>query len=404
MEYRRGPFGIGRSKGATLTAERTVLAVVHHVTAATRLADVLPLVERDRRVQVVYTVAPASVLSVGATEYLRAAGAVEIPFEQAAQNRFDLAVSAGDGALQHVNAPVLLLQHGMGPSVAARRWDGAGPPVRRPLAGLARQNYVAGGRVIASAIGLSHPAQRRQLLDVVPEAERVAHVVGDPAYDRVEASFGRRDAYRDALGVGPGRRLVFVTSTWGGKGLVGSCPDILRRLVTELPAERYVVAAALHPVIWNWHGRRQVLAWTSDAPGLRLLPPEEGWRAAIVAADVVLGDCGSVTAYSAAAGRPGLLGAFPDRDVAPDSTAEAVGRIFPRLDLDGPLVPQFEGCIASHRPDRAATLRDRLTGEPGRAAPRLRALMYKMMDLPEPESPASTEPVPLPEPIGGPVR
>lgn len=37
--------------------------------------------------------------------------------------------------------------------------------------------------------------------------------------------------------------------------------------------------------------------------GLRLLGPEFDWRAAIIAADNVLGDHGSTTAYAAAIGK-----------------------------------------------------------------------------------------------------
>jgi hypothetical protein len=47
--WKRGPYGLNADKGATARGLKRVLAVVHHLTAATRLADVLPLVERDHR-------------------------------------------------------------------------------------------------------------------------------------------------------------------------------------------------------------------------------------------------------------------------------------------------------------------------------------------------------------------
>jgi hypothetical protein len=46
-----GPFGLDARRAATYSPERTVLTVVHHMTAATRLADIAPLLECDRRIQ-----------------------------------------------------------------------------------------------------------------------------------------------------------------------------------------------------------------------------------------------------------------------------------------------------------------------------------------------------------------
>ena len=73
------------------------------------------------------------------------------------------------------------------------------------------------------------------------------------------------------------------------------------------------MVAALHPNIWALHGRRQVLAWLADhmAAGLGVVPPQEGWRAALVGADVVIGDHGSVTRYGAALGVPVLMNGVP---------------------------------------------------------------------------------------------
>jgi hypothetical protein len=56
-----GPFGLGARRAATYLPERTVLTVVHHMTAATRLADITPLLECDRRIQMIYTCPPTSV-------------------------------------------------------------------------------------------------------------------------------------------------------------------------------------------------------------------------------------------------------------------------------------------------------------------------------------------------------
>src|SRR5260370_26306751 len=92
-------------------------------------------------------------------------------------------------------------------------------------------------------------------------------------------------------------------------------------MMRELPADSYQVAAILHPNAWHWHSPRQVRAWHAEnmRRGLLLIPPEEGWRAVLAAADVIVGDHGSVTYYGASTGVPVLLAAFPSEHPPPGS-------------------------------------------------------------------------------------
>ena len=46
------PFGLNAVKGTTVQGRRTVLAVAHNFAGGTRLAEVMPLLESDRRIQV----------------------------------------------------------------------------------------------------------------------------------------------------------------------------------------------------------------------------------------------------------------------------------------------------------------------------------------------------------------
>ncbi len=393
-EWRMGPYGLDAGKGTTLAGRRTVLVVVHHLAAADRLADVVPLIERDRRVQVIYTESPASVLRVGVTEHLHGLGAVVVPYRQAIRMPFDLALAAGEGLLQELHAPVLMLPHGVPPGVKVNRWAGHGPAGRRPLAGMHPEAIVIGGRVIPSALAVAHETHVRQVSETCPEALPVTRVVGDPAFDRLVAGASRRAAYRQAFGAGPRHRLVVLASTWGPRSLLGRHDDLPARLARELPADRYRIVAALHPNIWSWHGPKQILAWYDDCRrlGVRILPSGSGWQAALVAADRLVGDQGSISCYGAALGVPTMLGAFPDEDVMPGSAVAVLGDHAPRLDLRRPLEPQ----IASCPPGPGARLRARLTSRPGRSAGLLRRLMYEIMDLPEPETPACFEPVPPP--------
>lgn len=116
-------------------------------------------------------------------------------------------------------------------------------------------------------------------------------VAGDPCFDRMIASAPLRPAYRRALGVTDGRRLVVVSSTWGALSLFGAHPDLVGKIAARLPVDDYRVMVALHPNTWHWHSPWQVDRWARAwrRAGVTLLPPEEGWRRALVAADSVVG-------------------------------------------------------------------------------------------------------------------
>jgi hypothetical protein len=395
-----GPFGLDARRAATYLPERTVLTVVHHMTAATRLADITPLLERDRRVQMVYTCPPASVSPGWASEHLVRLGAVVIPWQQATQTRFDLAIAASHGQLERLHAPVLSVPHGAGFNKYAKRWDGPGPEAVREMYGMERAVLVYRGRVIPSALVVPTRRDLGRLRRACPEAAPVAVVAGDPAFDRLAASLASRARYRQALGV-QDRVLVAVSSTWGPGSLLQRCPDLPARLTRELPRETHQVAAVLHPGIWAWGGRRQVRAWLADSmrDGLILLPPEEGWRAILAAADCIIGDHGSVTCYGAAAGRPVLLASFPDEELDPVSTVASLGRIAPRLQPGRPVAPQLAEAMTAWTPARHRAIRARVTDVPGQSARLIRAVMYHLLDLAEPTVEPMTRPVPIPEPL-----
>jgi hypothetical protein len=368
---------------------------VHSVVTAARLADVLPVLASDQRVQMVFSAAP-SLFPGGVDDFLRDMGAMAIPWQLAVRERFDLAIAAGTGQLERVHAPVVLMPHGVGYGKYPLRWPAPGLPAPRRAHGTERQQLVYHGRVVPTAILLAHQDRLAQLRRSCPEAVPAVIVTGDPCYDRLLASMPLRGAYRRALGVRDGQKLILVTSTWGPQSLLGQCPDLLPRLLAELPASRYRVAASLHPDAWYWHGPWQVRAWQADCvrSGLTLLPAAEGWRGALAAADLVIGDHGSVTVYAASLGVPLLLAAFPRDQVASGSHVALLGRAAPRLRCDRPLLPQLEQ-VATSDPDRYASLRGQITSAPGRAAQLIRSVLYRHLDLAEPPGIPAAEPVPL---------
>ncbi|QVJ01326.1 hypothetical protein KGD82_24955 [Nocardiopsis eucommiae] len=165
----------------------------------------------------------------------------------------------------------------------------------------------------------------------------------------------------------------------------------------EMPCG-YVAAVILHPGIWWGHGPRQVLGWFSEARrrGLRVLAPGSPWLGLLVAADTVIGDPGSMTAYAAGLGAAPLL-AGGISDIAPGSTPELLHRIARHYQETVPIWRQIEEASARWGSEQALRVHSRLTSEPGRSARLLRQVMYQLMDLPEPGQPARLEPLRFPE-------
>ncbi|MGW1407719.1 hypothetical protein [Streptomyces sp. NPDC002403] len=413
----RVPVGDDAARWATRGTCLRVLVVVHNVTAATRLLDVLPLFDDDLRVQLLATCTGSSAFAAGTAELLADTGVPVLPWEQAVETRVDLVVSASFGGQLDVFAGRLaILSHGVGytkrlatPDTGHRTPDtGSGSgSVPAPVFGLAPQWLLSPrGTPVADALVLSHPEQYERLRAACPEAAPSAVLAGDPCYDRILAARPRRERFRRALGVRPGQRLVLLNSTWNPESLFGDggeVPDgsdvvaaLLSRVADEFPVDEYRFAAVLHPNIWHGHGPGQIRAWLDRARrgGLALIDPLNGWRQALLAADAVIGDHGSVTFYAAALGTPVLLGSVPLHALDPDAPISAFMREAPRLDPDAPLLPQIEELMARHRPLPGPA--EFTTAVPGESAARLRELFYSMMGVPEPGRPASLEPLPLP--------
>jgi hypothetical protein len=399
-EWVRGPFGLDAQRGRTLRCRRTVLAVVHTVTAGTRLGDVVPMLEADLRVQVVFTYAPSALISGGVQEFLGRLGGVVLPWRQAMNTRFDLALAASDGLLEWVHAPVVTMLHGAGYNKYPARWDGYGPRARREVAGPEKGRLVCHGRMISSALVLPTRCQVERLRRSCPEAAAIAVVAGDPCFDRLTASLPARDRYRQALRTGD-RTLLAVSSTWGPGSLLCRYPGLLAELVDQLPSRQHQIAAIVHPGVWHWHGVRQVRAWYADCVrrGLILVPPEEGWRAVLAAADVVVGDHGSVTCYAAAAGIPVLLASFPSGEVEPDSPVATLAAIAPRLRTGRPYAAQLERAASTWRPEQHSVIQAMITDSPGQSAHIIRSLLYRLMRLSVPSAGPEVPPVPAPQPV-----
>ncbi|WP_282792996.1 hypothetical protein [Streptomyces sp. CC224B] len=389
------PVRLDADRWATRRVRRRVLAVVHTVTSGRRLLDTVRLLADDWRVQVFFTAAP-DVFHCGVADFLAELKGVVLPWSQAVQTVFDLAVAAGHGGLHELHAPVVVLPHGAGHNKVV-----PGGPRGRAVAapgvyGLSRQRLVRDGVLVPETIVLAHHDELERLRRACPEALPAAEVVGDPCHDRVVASGPARALYRQALRTGAGERLVLVCSTWGpGSLLAGGGRELIESLVTELPPG-HRVAALLHPHVWHTHSEWQVRNWFAGLGrrGLCVVDHRADWVGALVAADFVVGDHGSVSLYAAMTGAPVLLARLPDADVDPGSPLAELGTFAPRLRVGRPVLPQLTHAAAAYRPEPYARVAARITSEPGRFARNMRALLYRKLRLRAPG------PVPAERPAG----
>ncbi|MFI2204864.1 hypothetical protein ACH47Z_29570 [Streptomyces sp. NPDC020192] len=398
--FLRVPVGPDAHRWRTFPAERTLVVAARTVTSTVRVLESLPaLLRDDPRVSVVFAHDPTSAFADGVLDLLRTSGCRVMPWEQLADIGADLILTASENVdLPEGECPVLVLPHGVG--FQKRVPDARGAHDR--LSGLVPDALLESGR---AWLAVSHPEQERQLLAAHPKTAGRTLLLGDPCYDELLTGRMHEDAYRKALGIAEGQRLVVISSTWGATSLLGRHPDLAVRLLGALPHDRYRVAAVVHPNVRSAHGDWRIHTLQASAldAGLLLMPPVHAWRPALVAADVVIGDHGSVTLYGAALGKPVLLGAFGP-DAVPDTAADELAAAAPRLDPGGDLAAQVEDVVRDHTPERYAAVARRAFAEPGQALARLRTALYDLLDLPEPGSaPPPDLLLPVPEQAAAPV-
>ncbi|MFF8732270.1 hypothetical protein ACF073_38290 [Streptomyces sp. NPDC015171] len=385
---------------STFRGERTLVVAARTVTSTARVLECLPaLLRGDSRVTVVFGYDPTSAFNDGVLDLLHDAGCRIMPWSQLGSIAPDLILSASENIdVPEGDCPVLVLPHGVG-------FQKLVPDSRAPrsrLSGVVPDSVLESGR---AWLAISHPDQEQQLLATNPRTANRTLLIGDPCFDELTVSLPQAAAYRRALGVTDGRRLVVVSSTWGPTSLLGRYPQLPAELLAALPYDEYRVAAVIHPNVWSAHGSWQIRTLQAAAleAGLLLMPTVHAWRSALVAASVVVGDHGSVTLMGAALGKPVLLATFGS-DAVPGTAGAHLGQTAPRLDPRGDLRRQVEAAVQGHTPESYPAISDLAFAEPGLALARLRAALYRLLELAEPA--AGTPPVlslPYPDPPAGTV-
>jgi hypothetical protein len=368
---------------------RRVLAVACTVADAQRLMDPVATVASDPRVQVVFTAAPGQVFGAGLDAWLARAGVVVVPWQQAVNTRFDLALAASASqALDRIHAPVVLFAHGVGFNKLTPAHRGRRGTLDRTTYGLGREGLVRDGRLVAERIALAHDDEARRLSSTCPEAVGGSRVVGDAAADRILASLERRPWCRSQLGLGSDDVWVVAASTWGRSSLLGAGRPLLERLVVESVSADCRIGLLVHPNVWAAHGSWQVHQWLGPliAQGLEVVPPEAEWASALAAADAVVGDHGSTTVYATLTGRPVSVADGGRADVDTASPMGQALRTLPIVRADAAL-PVDRALRPPRTAEREAlrAVAARITSHPGRFAQRTRAVLYEVLGLGEPD-------------------
>ncbi|WP_143267021.1 hypothetical protein [Amycolatopsis thailandensis] len=374
---------MGGSVWHTARIERQVLAVVHTVTSAGHLLDAVELLETDDRVQVVFTQAP-DVFNNGVAEFLRRLGVVVLSWDQARHTPFDLVLAADSAGLHELSGPVVLVAHGVVCNKVSP--EAVSGPNSRLVVGLGAPWLLWYGRLVPSVVALSHDVHLQTLAEQCPDALDAAAVTGDLCWDRLCASRSGRDGYRRALGIDDGRVVVAVTSTWGPQSLFGNCREMVFDALCQLPPEEYAVVVTLHPALWFGHGPRQVAAWLAKYrdQGVRVVQPGMGWRGLLTAADVLVGDHGSVTPYAAGLGVPVLRTPGAGERAPAGAAMELVAAAAPEFCADRPFAKQCRRATAALDVATSEAVARRISSRPGRAATLLRSAMYQQMGMNEP--------------------
>ena len=379
FEWRRAPAGHDTAAWVSQKDRNTVLVVIHTAASGQHLLDAVRLVESDPRIKVAYTT-DSDMLDQGVERLLRDIDGVLVPWRHATtSDGFGLAISTDLAAVRRVRAPSIVMPFGERIETAVWRETGRGLSCST---GAQRVIHRCGAG--PSSIVLSHEAELARLTRRFPEALPVTTVAGDTTYDRLTVSMPLRGFYRRVLGVGPQQKLVVVGAMKAWPGQV----DLLARLSAELPSEGYHVIALCPPDSgFQGMGMAACLRW-----GLRALPPEGDWRAALVAADWIIDD-GSIGPYGAVAGVPVFLSGPHVADADPGSAVAELALVAPRLSPHRPVPAQLHDAARRYRPEHHRPVLERITSEPGRFNRNMRSLMYRHLRLRQPLSIPTTDPV-----------
>lgn len=376
-QYARWQHRFGRvSERETRLIDRYLLVVVRTHTSLDRVLELLEVVGQGVSLAIKFVLDAGSAFAREVGAKLRALGAEEVTWETARRTHWDAIFAAHVdhqlAELTELSGNLFLIPHGIGYN--RKRLASTGG--RQGPAGLSSYELTAFGQVFPALIGLSSDEQRTRMC---VEARDRGIVIGDMVLDKLVAHAHLKPYFQEDLKIGD-RKLIVVSSTWGRRSTFATQKDVITRLVADLPSDEYAVALVLHPNVWWGESQFEIKVYLRDAcdSGL-LIIDHTTWQGAIVAADLVVGDHGSVTGYAVSMGLPVLIAADGAAELDDDSPLAALHAALPHITDEKPLREQVERALNDHRPEDWKPYTDRLFELPGeglaRAANALRGLM-----------------------------
>ncbi|WP_051704182.1 hypothetical protein [Glycomyces sp. NRRL B-16210] len=365
--------------GPTAPFQRRIVLAGSTVQALNRLFyDVEPLLAADRRLLVRYSLFHAERQRSG-RHFARRHDIDLLDWATVTADPPDLIVASGaTRTLHEPGRDVALIPHGAGHNRFTPYFDG--------VAGLARGQLRSDTGRLPAYLALPGPAAAERLAVDCPEALPCSEITGDLCFERLRLSARMRREYRRSLGIGPRKRLIAVSSTWLAHSLFGQHPRLPERLLEALPMDDYAVAFIPHPNILSVHGSIESLFRRQLENGLIMVDPGEGWRAALLAADAVIGDHGSVGFYAAALGIPTAVAAFGFDEMPAESPLAAFGSLAPRFDPSGDLLAQVEA-LCEVRPLQSECFGRALAEPDPGPSQRVRSGLYRTLNLDAAEGP-----------------
>lgn len=101
----RSPIDHADQHLLTRRGTKSVLVLVPHIVAGTRLLDLMPLLEADHRIQVVFSDPHDDDNWEATRDFLHAHGAAVLPWAQARRSRLDLVLAGSVAGLDQLAAP-----------------------------------------------------------------------------------------------------------------------------------------------------------------------------------------------------------------------------------------------------------------------------------------------------------
>lgn len=336
------------------------------------LLDSVWTIADDPRVRVILT-SPTNVESGAAHRLFSAVDGEVMPWTLVRDRGFDLVIAGRAALADQVAGPSLIL-----PTLMSGPLDRTTEVTWRTAEG-----------TWPTRIVVAHDADLT-MVHRTEAAERSPAVAGDSTHDRIVASLLLRAFYRRALGVGRSQSAIVVAAEWDSPLRTRRTLALIDRLLGELPPPRYRVMALGAPSD-EWAAgelNRRVQR------GLRRIRPEADWRAALVAADWVIGEPGPLTVYATVAGSPVLV---PEGASCADSPCHPAVRklteVAGTLPEHGPVQAHLRQAASDHEPGRYRAVTARITSQPGRFHRNIRRLMCQAIGMRQPRSIPATDPV-----------